>query len=78
MTKFEIKDYLEKVYSIPVAKVNTEVVVVPLLRNHKNQRFKPKDDYKIAHITLVGGIRWSESDFVSGGVFVCVILTACL
>ncbi|XP_072045215.1 large ribosomal subunit protein uL23m-like [Amphiura filiformis] len=55
MTKFEIKSYLEKIYNVPVLKVNTEVVAIPLFRTHKNQRFKPKDDYKRAHITLPAG-----------------------
>ena len=53
MTKFDIKNYLERIYNIPVARVNTHIIYVAFQRDHRNRRFKPKDDFKLAHVTLV-------------------------
>ncbi|KAB7498508.1 39S ribosomal protein L23, mitochondrial [Armadillidium nasatum] len=35
MTKFDMKNYIEKIYKVPVAKVNTYIVVVVLPRGEK-------------------------------------------
>ena len=53
MTKFDVKNYLDRLYNVPVAKVNTQIVYVAFKRDHRNRRFKPKDDFKLAHVTLV-------------------------
>ncbi|XP_033629860.1 39S ribosomal protein L23, mitochondrial-like [Asterias rubens] len=52
MTKFDVKNYLDRLYNVPVAKVNTQIVYVAFKRDHRNRRFKPKDDFKLAHVTL--------------------------
>lgn len=52
MNKFEIREYLEKIYGIKVAKVNT------LIRLGKTRRFQDKNftrkdkDWKKAYVTL--------------------------
>ena len=58
MTKFDIKNYLQNIYGIPVAKVNTSVMYVPFQRNHRNERVKPKEDYKLAYVTLVSSAEY--------------------
>ncbi|XP_033113861.1 39S ribosomal protein L23, mitochondrial-like [Anneissia japonica] len=55
MTKFDIQNYLEKIYGVDVAQVNTFIKYIGLQRDHRNRRFKPKDDYKIAFVTLAAG-----------------------
>ncbi|XP_014815568.1 PREDICTED: 39S ribosomal protein L23, mitochondrial isoform X2 [Calidris pugnax] len=53
MTKVDIKNYLEKIYNVPVAAVRTRIQYgANNKRNHKNQRVK-KPDYKVAYVQLV-------------------------
>lgn len=54
MTKFDIKNYLEKIYNVPVAKVNTTVMFVPIFRDHQNRRWM-NDEFKEAYVTLGEG-----------------------
>ncbi|XP_003747897.1 39S ribosomal protein L23, mitochondrial [Galendromus occidentalis] len=55
MTQFDVKNYLEKIYKIPVAHVKTEVILGEI----KPQRWKgylvKNDDYRIATVTLHEG-----------------------
>ncbi|XP_066524285.1 large ribosomal subunit protein uL23m [Hoplias malabaricus] len=52
MTKFDVRNYLEKIYSIPVAAVRTRIQYGSnKKRNHLNQRVK-KPDYKVAYVQL--------------------------
>ncbi|XP_040985207.1 39S ribosomal protein L23, mitochondrial isoform X3 [Aquila chrysaetos chrysaetos] len=54
MTKVDIKNYLEKIYNVPVAAVRTRIQYgANNKRNHKNQRVK-KPDYKVAYVQLEG------------------------
>ncbi|XP_022101628.1 39S ribosomal protein L23, mitochondrial-like [Acanthaster planci] len=66
MTKFDIRNYLERIYNVPVAKVNTHIVYVAFKRDHKNMRYKPKDDFKLANVTLAKGqtFQFPENLFV--------------
>lgn len=53
MTKFDIKNYFEKIYGLKIAKVNTRI---QLGKEHKIMPFgirRKKPDYKVAYITLV-------------------------
>uniref|UniRef100_A0A8C3BCD4 Large ribosomal subunit protein uL23m n=1 Tax=Cairina moschata TaxID=8855 RepID=A0A8C3BCD4_CAIMO len=55
MTKVDIKNYLEKIYNVPVAAVRTRIQYgANNKRNHKNQRVK-KPDYKVAYVQLGKG-----------------------
>uniref|UniRef100_A0A671RDZ5 Large ribosomal subunit protein uL23m n=1 Tax=Sinocyclocheilus anshuiensis TaxID=1608454 RepID=A0A671RDZ5_9TELE len=53
MTKFDVRNYLEKIYSVPVAAVRTRIqYCTNKKRNHLNQRVK-RPDYKVAYVQLV-------------------------
>ncbi|XP_035183115.1 39S ribosomal protein L23, mitochondrial isoform X1 [Oxyura jamaicensis] len=55
MTKVDIKNYLEKIYNVPVAAVRTRIQYgANNKKNHKNQRVK-KPDYKVAYVQLGKG-----------------------
>ncbi|XP_067151604.1 large ribosomal subunit protein uL23m [Apteryx mantelli] len=55
MTKVDIKNYLEKIYNVPVVAVRTRIQHgAHNRRNHKNQRVK-KPDYKVAYVQLGQG-----------------------
>lgn len=51
MTKFDIKNYLEKIYDVHPIYVNTRIA---LGKTHKPEKFVVKeDDIKIAYVVLV-------------------------
>ncbi|XP_015193709.1 large ribosomal subunit protein uL23m isoform X2 [Lepisosteus oculatus] len=53
MTKCDVKNYLEKIYSVPVGAVRTRIqYCTNKKRNHLNQRVK-RPDYKVAYVQLV-------------------------
>uniref|UniRef100_A0A8D2QJJ5 Large ribosomal subunit protein uL23m n=1 Tax=Zonotrichia albicollis TaxID=44394 RepID=A0A8D2QJJ5_ZONAL len=53
MTKLDIRNYLERIYNVPVAAVRTRIQYgANNKRNHRNQRVK-KPDYKVAYVQLV-------------------------
>ncbi|XP_068004424.1 large ribosomal subunit protein uL23m [Melanerpes formicivorus] len=55
MTKLDVKNYLERIYNVPVAAVRTRIQYgANNKRNHKNQRVK-KPDYKVAYVQLGQG-----------------------
>uniref|UniRef100_A0A3B3W1Z6 Large ribosomal subunit protein uL23m n=1 Tax=Poecilia latipinna TaxID=48699 RepID=A0A3B3W1Z6_9TELE len=52
MTKYDVKNYLEKIYNVPVGVVRTRIQFGSnKKRNHLNQRVK-KPDYKVAYVQL--------------------------
>ncbi|KAK8743290.1 hypothetical protein OTU49_001354 [Cherax quadricarinatus] len=51
MTRYDIKNYLEKIYSVPVENIVTHVRMGKFERNFKGYIIK-KDDYKVAYVTL--------------------------
>lgn len=54
MTKCDVKNYLEKIYSVPVGAVRTRIQYGSnKKRNHLNQRVK-MPDYKVAYVQLAG------------------------
>ncbi|GCC29147.1 hypothetical protein chiPu_0007584 [Chiloscyllium punctatum] len=55
MTKLDVKNYLQSIYSVPVAAVRTRIqYCTNKKRNHKNQRVK-RPDYKVAYVQLAQG-----------------------
>ncbi|NWU36323.1 RM23 protein, partial [Hylia prasina] len=55
MTKVDIRNYLERIYNVPVAAVRTRIQYgANNKRNHRNQRVK-KPDYKVAYVQLGQG-----------------------
>ncbi|XP_034626174.1 39S ribosomal protein L23, mitochondrial [Trachemys scripta elegans] len=55
MTRVDVKNYLEKIYNVPVSVVRTRIQYgANNKRNHKNQKVK-KPDYKVAYVQLGQG-----------------------
>lgn len=55
MTKYDVKNYLQRIYNVPVAAVRTRIQFGSnKKRNHLNQRVK-KPDYKVAYVQLGQG-----------------------
>ncbi|XP_069480044.1 large ribosomal subunit protein uL23m isoform X2 [Ambystoma mexicanum] len=55
MTKFDIQNYLEKIYNVPVAAVRTRIQHGSnRKRDYRNQRVK-RPDYKVAYVQLAHG-----------------------
>ena len=55
MTKFDIKEYLEKIYCIPVMGINTQIFEGKRRRTYTDPKksFSQEPEYKIAWISLV-------------------------
>ncbi|KAJ7998086.1 hypothetical protein DPEC_G00218900 [Dallia pectoralis] len=52
MTKFDVRNYMEKIYDVPVGAVRTRIQYGSnKKRNHLNQKVK-KPDYKVAYVQL--------------------------
>ncbi|KAI9523582.1 hypothetical protein NQZ68_026524 [Dissostichus eleginoides] len=52
MTKYDIKNYLENIYNVPVGAVRTRIQFGSnKKRNHRNQKIK-QPDYKVAYVQL--------------------------
>ncbi|XP_073460803.1 large ribosomal subunit protein uL23m isoform X1 [Aquarana catesbeiana] len=55
MTKFDVQNYLQSIYNVPVACVRTRIQFGSnRKRNHLNQRVK-RPDYKVAYVQLGQG-----------------------
>ncbi|KAL2094134.1 hypothetical protein ACEWY4_011446 [Coilia grayii] len=55
MTKFDVRNYLQKIYNVPVVAVRTRIQFGSnKKRNHLNQRVK-HPDYKVAYVQLGEG-----------------------
>lgn len=57
MTKFDIKQYLEKIYNVPVLTVKTKLNEGDFITNplNKQHSIAKEDDYKVAHVILADG-----------------------
>ncbi|XP_053741851.1 39S ribosomal protein L23, mitochondrial [Synchiropus splendidus] len=62
MTKCDVKNYLEKIYNVPVGAVRTRIQFGSnKKRNHLNQKVK-KPDYKVAYVQLAQGQMFTFPD----------------
>uniref|UniRef100_A0A3B3ZTU5 Large ribosomal subunit protein uL23m n=1 Tax=Periophthalmus magnuspinnatus TaxID=409849 RepID=A0A3B3ZTU5_9GOBI len=62
MTKYDVKNYLEKIYNVPVGVVRTRIQYGSnKKRNHLNQRVK-QPDYKVAYVQLAQGQTFTFPD----------------
>jgi large subunit ribosomal protein L23 len=52
MTRYDVKNYLEKIYKIPVVKVNTKIKLGKFRYNELKTVIKD-DDIKVAYVYLV-------------------------
>ncbi|XP_045893551.1 39S ribosomal protein L23, mitochondrial isoform X4 [Micropterus dolomieu] len=61
MTKCDVKNYLEKIYNVPVGAVRTRIQFGSnKKRNHLNQKVK-QPDYKVAYVQLGHSRCWCVS-----------------
>ena len=56
MTKYDIKNYLEKIYKVPVADVRTLNKMGKTRQNAFGSYIVKDDDYKMAYVTLPPGM----------------------
>lgn len=61
MTKYDVKNYLEKVYNVPVVEVRTRIGMGRTKRDMKVGYVTKEDDTKYAYVTLV---RWKYCFFL--------------
>lgn len=61
MTKHDIKNYLTKIYQIPVIDVRTEVRLGEFYQDVIKKYVKKKDDYRVAIVTMVNIVYSHES-----------------
>ncbi|KAJ8871375.1 hypothetical protein PR048_027692 [Dryococelus australis] len=55
MTKYDIKNYLEKIYAIPVVSVRTRIVMGKTKTDKQKGYVTKNDDYKLAYVTMGKG-----------------------
>lgn len=55
MTKHDVKNYLEKIYKIPVVDVRTRIAMGETKRDLAYGYVTKKDDVKLAYVTMVSG-----------------------
>lgn len=53
MTKYDIKNYLEKIYNVPVAEVRTRIALGKFRRDVGKQYVTKDEDVKYAYVKLV-------------------------
>lgn len=60
MTDWDVRNYLEKIYKVPVSAVKSRIFMGELKGSTKG--ITKKDDYKLTHVTLAGGqtFKWPE------------------
>ncbi|CAN7938538.1 unnamed protein product, partial [Ixodes hexagonus] len=62
MTKYDVKNYLEKIYKVPVAQVKTAVMLGNIKRAEGKQYLIKEDDYRVAFVTLPKGEKFEFPD----------------
>ncbi|XP_054707326.1 probable 39S ribosomal protein L23, mitochondrial [Uloborus diversus] len=61
MTAVDVKNYLEKIYAVPVAQVRTQLYTGDIKKNFKNYLIK-EEDYKMAFVTLPEEVKFEFPD----------------
>lgn len=62
MTQFDVKNYLEKIYKVPVAQVSTKVVLGEIKPQATKRYMIKEDDYRLATVTLPEGSTFKFPD----------------
>lgn len=52
MTRFDVKNYLEKIYKIPVVSVKTKVMTGDFKKSARGYLIKD-EDYRVAYVKMV-------------------------
>lgn len=60
MTDWDVKNYLERIYKVPVGAVNSMILAGDLIKTR--QGLAKRDDYRIVHVSLQQGytFKWPE------------------
>lgn len=56
MTKHDVKNYLEKIYNLPVVDVRTRIALGPTKRDQIYGYVTKADDIKYAYVTMVSSM----------------------
>jgi len=62
MSKYDVKNYLEKIYNVPVVDVKTVNLIGKQYINRFTQKLAKEDDYKVAFVTLPPGENFEFPD----------------
>ena len=62
MTRFDVKNYLEKIYQVPVANVKTFNKMGKTRQNHFGNYIVKDDDYKVAFVTVPSDYKFEWPD----------------
>lgn len=65
MTKYDVKNYLEKIYKVPVADVRTKIMQGKIRRAEGKSYLVKDDDYRVAFVTLPKGEEFTFPDLFS-------------
>ncbi|KAH9380345.1 hypothetical protein HPB48_016095 [Haemaphysalis longicornis] len=65
MTKYDVKNYLEKIYKVPVADVTTKVQMGKIRKAEGKGYLVKEDDFRVAIVTLPKGEVFSFPDLFS-------------
>jgi len=63
MTRYDIKNYLKKIYNINLVKVNTVITMGKFKKDRLHGSVIKDDDIKVAYVTLVSS--WSYFSYIS-------------
>lgn len=58
MTERDVKNYLEKIYKVPVAHVKTVPRDAKIEKGHNGELVKKEDDYRMAYVQLPVGVNF--------------------
>lgn len=62
MTDRDVKNYLEKIYKVPVIHVKTVPRDAEIVRGAKNKLVKKEDDYRSAYVQMPVGVNFEFPD----------------
>ncbi|XP_070384139.1 large ribosomal subunit protein uL23m isoform X1 [Dermacentor albipictus] len=62
MTKYDVKNYLEKIYKVPVADVRTLIMQGKIRKAEGKQYLVKEDDFRVAFVTLPQGETFTYPD----------------
>ncbi|XP_050024517.2 large ribosomal subunit protein uL23m [Dermacentor andersoni] len=65
MTKYDVKNYLEKIYKVPVADVRTAIMQGKIRKAEGKSYLVKEDDFRVAFVTLPQGETFTYPDLFS-------------
>ncbi|XP_075531737.1 mitochondrial ribosomal protein L23 [Dermacentor variabilis] len=65
MTKYDVKNYLEKIYKVPVADVRTLIMQGKIRKAEGKSYLVKEDDFRVAFVTLPQGETFTYPDLFS-------------